>query len=217
MTNRLFNIVGQYLLRSTFDVRVIKDSSFPRRNYVISSNHLNWLDPILITLIWPSETSIMYIGPRQAVTNAAWKRWFVRNNPQIILTPQRRGWLGKVAYQAVLRGLNEGKSLLIFPEGDAYPQEGELKPFSNGVVYFALKTGVPIIPVGLCGTAELYYRKHLLVHIGRPIEVPWLPHPNKKQVEDTIELLRESNLSLIYGYRDPDVAYKPLRWLTHLL
>jgi 1-acyl-sn-glycerol-3-phosphate acyltransferase len=159
----------------------------------------------------------MYIGPWQAITNTPLKRWFVQSQPRVVPTVRRTGWPGKTAYQTVLDGLKNGKSLLIFPEGDSYPDEGSLMPFLNGVGHFALRTGVPIVPAGLCGTAELYYRKCLWMHLGRPIFVPLVPRPSGSQVAEVVEEVRECVRRLVEGYRDPIVAHKPMHWLTHLL
>ena len=217
MIDQILNSTVKFLSQKLFDVRVITESMIPAGAYIISPNHLSWIDPILIRLYWPQKTCMMFLGPRKVVTNTYWKSWFVKIYPQIILTDERTGWPGKAAYRAVLKGLRNGKSLVIFPEGDAYPEEGDLKPLFNGVARFSMKTGVPIIPVGLCGTAELYYRKPLTIHIGQPIVVPLSSQPDKGRVNSTLGQLREGILGLISGYRDPLVKKKPLKWLTHLL
>lgn len=207
----------RFLLYRIFDIRVTVDGSLPGGNYIISSNHHSWLDPILITLVWPSSIDLMYIGPGDVVLNTTWKKWFIKGLHRVVLTPQRAGWLGRSAYRQVLQGFEAGQSLLIFPEGDAYPQEGTIQPFYNGVAYFALKKGLPVVPVGLCGTADLYYRKKIIVHIGTPIEIPCSSDHNKKQIEETLKRVEDRNRLLVDGYQDPDVASKPLHWLTHLM
>lgn len=207
----------KHLVKNVFHVHVLKNHSLPRRNVIIASNHHGYMDPILITLFWPDEIDLMYIGPRDANANTAWKKWLYDRYPGVILTAQRWGWPGRNAYKSVLQGLKSGKSLMIFPEGDAYPVEGEVKPFANGVIHFALKTGTPILPVGLCGTAELYYKKSLQMRIGDPIFVPQVSHIRKDQVTEIKENLQKKVSELIHDYHDPDVSRKPMRWLTHLL
>ena len=213
----LLTPIGKILLHAIFDIRLSIDAPLPSGHYIISANHHSWLDPILITLIWPRSVDLMYIGPGDVVINTWWKKWFIGGLHRVILTPQRSGWLGMAASKQVLQGFDAGLSLLIFPEGDAYPQEGRIQPFYNGVAYFALKKGLPIVPVGLCGTADLYYRKQIFVHIGMPIEIPRSPQYDKKQVEDTLKIIEDSIRRSIDGYRDPDVTSKPLHWLTHLM
>jgi 1-acyl-sn-glycerol-3-phosphate acyltransferase len=217
MNQKIVTVPGRHLLQSIFNVHVFQSDPLPRRNVIIAANHHTWVDPLLITFFWPVDVDFMYIGPRDANANTAWKKWLYDRYPGVNLTVQRWGWPGRDAYRSVLNGLNSGKSLMIFPEGDSFPVEGEVQPFANGAIHFALKTGTPIIPVGLCGTAELYYKKHLLMRIGAPIFVPQVSKIRKAQLEEIKETLQEKISDLIRGYHDPQVARKPMCWLTHLL
>lgn len=217
MNQQIVTVPGRHLLQSIFNVHVFQNGPLPSRNVIIAANHHNWVDPLLITFFWPVDLDLMYIGPRDANANTTWKKWLYDWYPGVNLTVQRWGWPGRDAYRSVLHGLKSGKSLMIFPEGDAFPVEGEVRPFANGAIHFALKTGTPIIPVGLCGTAELYYKKHLLMRIGDPIFVPRAPHIRKAQLAEIKETLQKKISDLIRDYHDPQVARKPMRWLTHLL
>lgn len=46
-----------------------------------------------------------------------------------------------------------GYSVLLFPEGGR--SLGELKEFKEGAAYIAIKAGVPAVPIGMTGTAEV--------------------------------------------------------------
>jgi len=216
MNQQTVVVPGRLLLRNIFNIHVFQKDPLPRRNVIIAANHHNWVDPLLITFFWPADLDLMYIGPREANANTAWKTWLYDRYPGVILTAQRWGWPGRNAYRSVLKGLNSGKSLMIFPEGDAFSVEGEVQPFANGAIHFALKTGTPIIPTGLCGTAELYYKKHLLMRIGAPFFVPQASHIRKAQLVEINKTLQEKISDLIRDYHDPQVACKPMRWLTNL-
>jgi 1-acyl-sn-glycerol-3-phosphate acyltransferase len=50
--------------------------------------------------------------------------------------------------------LEEGWSLVIFPEGGRSP-DGWLQPFRGGAAYLARRTGRPVVPVYLHGTREI--------------------------------------------------------------
>jgi 1-acyl-sn-glycerol-3-phosphate acyltransferase len=75
-----------------------------------------------------------------------------------------------VLFKHVDRCLEIGGSVAIFPEGSYGPAEGELLPFKKGFAHFAIKSGVPVIPVALSGTKDLWFRKRITVIIGEPIE-----------------------------------------------
>ena len=45
-------------------------------------------------------------------------------------------------------------SVLIFPEGGR-SENGELQEFKEGAAYIAIKAGIPVVPVALCGTRAI--------------------------------------------------------------
>ena len=42
-------------------------------------------------------------------------------------------------------------------------------PFKKGFAHFAIKAAVPVIPVALSGTKDLWFRKRIRVIIGKPL------------------------------------------------
>jgi 1-acyl-sn-glycerol-3-phosphate acyltransferase len=71
--------------------------------------------------------------------------------------------------------LDDGWSLLIFPEGGRSP-DGWGQPFRGGAAYLAQKTGLPVVPVHLEGTGRILRKGRSLprpsttsVTFGRPL------------------------------------------------
>ena len=71
--------------------------------------------------------------------------------------------------------LREGKALGIFPEGTRSP-DGRLYKFRTGVARLALRSGAPVVPIGLIGTREVqppgerrWHRAPVAVHFGAPL------------------------------------------------
>lgn len=56
-----------------------------------------------------------------------------------------------------------GRSILIFPEGTRAETLDELQEFKIGGMIIALKTGVPVAPIVLCGTGEVLPKHKLLL------------------------------------------------------
>jgi 1-acyl-sn-glycerol-3-phosphate acyltransferase len=72
--------------------------------------------------------------------------------------------------------LKDGKALGIFPEGTRSP-DGQLYKFRTGVARVALRSGAPVVPVGLVGTREvqppgerMWHRAKVSVHFGAPLQ-----------------------------------------------
>lgn len=92
-----------------------------------------------------------------------------------------------------LRSLNEaaqriaaGTSVLIFPEGTRTP-DGRLHPFKAGAVLLAIKSGVPVVPVGFNGTYSILPKGKMLpgggeitIRVGTPMPTN-LYQPRDKQ------------------------------------
>ncbi len=62
----------------------------------------------------------------------------------------------------------EGTSVLIFPEGTRSP-DGHLQPFKTGAIVLAIKSGVPVVPVGFNGTHQVLPKGRLLARGGNVV------------------------------------------------
>ena len=98
--------------------------------------------------------------------------------------------------------LARGEALVVFPEGRISP-EGQLAPLLPGVLQLALKSGAPIVPVGLAGAnfvvpyGELVPRPTLRavsVHFGEPISLDDLQEMPKRQAREIALERLESGL-----------------------
>jgi 1-acyl-sn-glycerol-3-phosphate acyltransferase len=72
--------------------------------------------------------------------------------------------------------LRDGQVLGIYPEGTRSP-DGRLYKFRTGVARLALRSGAPVVPVGLIGTANVkpptglrWHIRPLAVHFGPPLD-----------------------------------------------
>jgi 1-acyl-sn-glycerol-3-phosphate acyltransferase len=63
------------------------------------------------------------------------------------------------------RKIQEGMSLVIFPEGARSPN-GSIQPFKKGGFTLAIKSRVPIIPVSITGSREIMPKEKLTIASG---------------------------------------------------
>lgn len=96
--------------------------------------------------------------------------------------------------------------ILLFAEGRLGTHEGKLHlPLRQGAVIYALKAGVPIAPVGLIGTKNLYLGKELTIRFGEPLYFPQSNRPTRQQVSAALEALQHSLVSLLpQNYQEPE-------------
>ncbi len=91
---------------------------------------------------------------------------------------------GASSYSAINEGVARAKangySLIVFPEGTR-SRDGALHPFKKGAFRMAITTGLPVVPVTVNGTWEvwppgskLFYRGHADVVIHEPISTSHL-------------------------------------------
>ncbi len=90
--------------------------------------------------------------------------------------PVHRGRLDIKALRRSLKLLEEGEALVVFPEGMRSRNE-ELQRAFSGIALIALKSCVPIVPVGIAGTEGLkrfwqLKRPQIKVNIGEPFTMP---------------------------------------------
>ena len=163
---RLVRLIGIPLLRLCFRFDVEGRENIPRAgNYIVIANHLNWLDEFTLLYLFPAEPRLHFLADPTILVTRKFQWWLVRTTGGYVpVVRERHG--DQVLYKHVDRALALGGAVAIFPEGNYGPKEGELLPFHKGFAHFAIKAGVPVVPVALSGTKDLWLRKRIRVVIG---------------------------------------------------
>jgi 1-acyl-sn-glycerol-3-phosphate acyltransferase len=207
---RAIRLFAVPLAHALFRFRVTGRENVPRSGgYVVIANHLGWLDWASLLLLFPIEPRIHFLGDPAGLVKRPVEWYLVRATGGYV--PVDRSHHGDAAlYRHVDRCLELGGAVAIFPEGNYGGAEGEMLPFRRGFAHFAIKAGVPVVPVGLAGTREIWLRKRIDVHIGAPIATIG------QTPEALTELAEQRVRELLPPYADPR-GRKPLaNWLTHL-
>ncbi|MGJ5630253.1 lysophospholipid acyltransferase family protein [Nostoc sp. CALU 1950] len=119
----------------------------------------------------------------------------------------------------ILAILTRGDGMILFPEGRLGTTEAQLHlPLKRGTVIYALRAGVPIIPVALIGTHDLYLGKELTIRVGEPLHFAQTTRPKRQEVDLALKKLQNAMLALLpTDYQEP-TGLKLLRYfLNHIL
>jgi 1-acyl-sn-glycerol-3-phosphate acyltransferase len=207
---RIVRIIGIPLLRLCFRFEVEGRDNIPRSgNYIVIANHLNWLDEFTLLMLFPVEPRLHFLADPTILVTRKLQWWIVRmTGGYVPVVRERHGDLS--LFRHVDRALELGGAVAIFPEGNYGPKEGELLPFHKGFAHFAIKAGVPVVPVALSGTKDLWLGKRIKVVIGKPISTAG------QDPAVLTELAFETVKKLLPPYSEP-AGRKLLRnKLTHL-
>ena len=119
----------------------------------------------------------------------------------------------------IVRGiLARGDGIILFPEGRLGLTEGHLhRPLKRGTVLFALRAGVPITPMALIGTQDLYLRKTLTVRWGEPLHFRRSNRPKKRELDEALENLQAALIALLPEHYQEPKGLKLFRYcLNHM-
>jgi 1-acyl-sn-glycerol-3-phosphate acyltransferase len=207
---RAIRLIGVPLLRLFFRFDVKGRENIPRSgNYVVIANHLNWLDEFALLLLFPVEPRIHFLADPTGLVKRK-VQWFLVRKTGGYVPVIREQHGDQALYRHVDRALEVGAAIAIFPEGNYGRVEGELMPFKKGFAHFALKAAVPVIPVALSGTKDLWLRKRIKVVIGRPI-------PAGGQTPESLTLTAYERIKgLMPTYVEEPGPKLLRRWLTNL-
>jgi 1-acyl-sn-glycerol-3-phosphate acyltransferase len=158
--------------RLHFGFQVEGRQNEPAPPFVAIANHNSAVDIPLVAIALRSRVSFM---AKQELMRVAAVRAWVRSLGGIFV---RRGEPDRTAVRTALGILRRGGVLGLFAEGTRSP-DGRLRPFEEGAAYWALRAGIPVLPIAIIGShrtlpqgAKWPRRSPVLVRIGPPISVP---------------------------------------------
>jgi len=138
---------------------------------LIVSNHLNLADPPLLGVSFRRRVVFM---AKEELFRSRFSSYFIRG---LGAFPVYRGRLDRKALRQAYQVLADGLALLMFPESTR-SKNAQLQPAFPGSALIALRSGVPILPVGITGTEKIkgmswiLRRPQITVNIGRSFSPP---------------------------------------------
>ena len=173
LARQILKPIFQGLFHLLARIKVTGQENVPvGKPYVVAFNHISTFDPPFVLAFWPEMVEGMGavdIWNRPGQAQLAWLYHAI---------PVHRGEYDRDLIDCVLRVLAAGKPLVLAPEGGRSHEKG-MQRAHPGVAYLVEKAQVPVIPVGIIGTTDDFFkrairfeRRLLEMHIGKPFELP---------------------------------------------
>lgn len=163
------------LFRFAWRVHVEGAHHIPRRGpAIIAPNHTSVLDSFFVPLVL--KRRITYVGKAEYMDD--WKTRLLFPAMGMIPIDRSGGDASARALDASAAILNAGELFGIYPEGTR-SRNGHLHRGHTGVARLALRTGSPIVPVGIIGSCEVQPPdaklprpfREVTIRFGAPIDV----------------------------------------------
>ena len=129
---------------------------------MIVANHSSFLDPPLVGAVTPRQ--LAFLAKEELFRIPLFGRLIHGLNAR----PLRRAGADPKALRTALRVLEEGRALLVFPEGTR-GDEGTLRTPKAGAGMLAVLSGVPVVPVYIEGSGRVWPRGRTLPRPGKVI------------------------------------------------
>ena len=156
---KTFMAVGLFFFNILYPSKIINKDKIPEGGAILACNHLWALDPGFVFKSNPKPPEMFFLAKKE-LFEKKFNRKFI-------------GWLGGVPVDRdkpeiktmtkVIKLLKDDNKLVIFPEGTRNKTDQDLLEFNSGVIFFALKSKKPIIPMVLDKKAKLFRKTRLMI------------------------------------------------------
>jgi len=164
----LSRVVAGSAVRAVFRLRLEGRERLPAGPAVLCFNHLNWVDAFILMATLPMRPRLYFFGPKEEDMSVGGRnRLMAWSGTPVPYRPGKNNLLE--ATRTVSAVFAAGGVLAIAGEGRIHRLESQLLPLNEGAAYFALRSGVPIVPVAINGTSWLRFGGRVRVRIGEPI------------------------------------------------
>jgi 1-acyl-sn-glycerol-3-phosphate acyltransferase len=123
-------------------VQVLVEGAVPEGGAVLASNHVSWLDPVVLGGLLPCV-------PISKEAVASWPViGSMARDLGVLFVERGNDRSGMKVLRGAARALRDGIAVLNFPEGTTTRGDGVL-PFHSGLLWMARSAEIPIVPVAI--------------------------------------------------------------------
>ena len=210
---RIARLISAILVRSVVRLRFEGRDRLPGGPAIYVSNHLNWADPVVLLAVLPGRPKVALFGPKEEdMGRGGRNRLIVWTGIAIPYRPAKTDLIETT--RRVQRVLADGWVIVIMGEGRIHRGERELLPLADGCAYFALRAGVPVVPIAINGMSWLGFGRRVRIRVGEPI--PAEGRATREAVDALTARTTDSLRALVADFPDPPPPGRFGRWLTEL-
>lgn len=196
--NKILSWFCKIFLKPIVKILLIKEvrkwENIPKGPFILAPNHSSHLDQLIAGYICVPR-KFHYIGQidrYEGIDRILLKLLY--SIAGVIRVHRENSESKKEAIEKSIEVLKKGASLIIYPEGTR-TRTGKIGEGRPGIAKIFLKTGVPILPIGIKGTFELMppgrgfpkIKREVKINIGKPLFFEEELKVAKKISEDSIE------------------------------
>jgi 1-acyl-sn-glycerol-3-phosphate acyltransferase len=179
---------GVCLFISGTKITILGEENVPKDQAVLYiANHRSYFDILLTYVRVPRPTG--YVAKKEMLKYPLLRDWMKNLHCKFLDREDMKAGL-KMILDAI-EDVKNGVSICIFPEGTRNPNEDPLQmlPFKEGSLKIAEKSGCPIIPIALTGSADIFEKQfpkvrkaHVIIEYGKPIVPQELSKEERKHL-----------------------------------
>lgn len=158
----------------------------PAGGAILAGNHVSYLDP---ALLWSAARRPVHFVAKIELWEPRLLGWALDH---LWAFPVKRGSADREMISAATGLLESGELVGMFPEGTRKRDSDtdELGAAHGGVAFLAIRSGVPVVPIGIAGTedalpagAKVPRFPRVTIVVGRPIDPSGFQGGRKERTE----------------------------------
>ena len=166
MVLNFVKFISRVFFKTFYDFRIDGLENIPKIGaLIIAGNHLSNADPPAIGAFAGTVRDSRFMAKKELFAIPL-LGWFFRHCGYISVDRKRTiGDFG--ALEGAIKALQNGESIVMFPEGTRSKTGKPQKP-KSGIGFLVYKTGAPVLPVKVAGTFGFPWVRKIRVKIGQP-------------------------------------------------